>query len=154
MEDSLTPLSMLTSPTTVPADSAVVLRREDLAASIAGSRAAVRAALRGRLSWLFFVGMMLVAPVSVALVYVFRWATLPDWLSLVAGLALGGVLLLTLIRMHLARCQRIVQQYQLRCPSCAHELLDTWIFSGHASVVDLTVQTGRCPYCGEVSFAA
>jgi ribosomal protein S27AE len=50
--------------------------------------------------------------------------------------------------------QCILQQYQLACPRCGHGMLALHDLTGRLTAVDLTVETGRCSHCGEVSFAA
>ena len=130
------------------------LDRGDLGASVAAARAALRAqankprALRA-------VGALFVAEAFAVLVwYACDAAGLSPWISVGAALMLTTAFSIGLVRTLVRSTSRILQQYQLVCSRCRHEMLAPADLSDQRSAVDLTVETGRCSHCGEVSFAA
>jgi transcription elongation factor Elf1 len=71
-----------------------------------------------------------------------------------AALTITTAFSVALVRSLVRSTGRILQQHQLACPHCGHEMLAIADLSGQLSAVDLTVETGRCSHCGEISFAA
>jgi hypothetical protein len=130
------------------------LRRGDLGVCLTGARWALRAqATHAR-------GMKAVAATFAALaVAVLVWyagdtAGLSAWINVGAALTITTSFSVGFVRTLVQETGRIIQQYQLACPHCGHEMLAAADLTGQLTAVDLTVETGRCSHCGEVSFAA
>lgn len=130
-------------PAVLPAPDVVALRREDLAACLAGYRQAAGARGSRVLYALGFGGLV----ASVALLEIGQRAAWPELLAvpiLLAGLgALGGAW-----RLAVRRDAALRGRYQLACPACDRDLLsaaDLW--TKRAIPADIALSTGRCPHC-------
>ncbi|MES3033262.1 MAG: hypothetical protein V4813_04630 [Gemmatimonadota bacterium] len=126
-----------------------VLRRADLAASVT----ACRAALRSRSQWLLAGVGMSGFGVGLALTYLRDAVGAPEIYD-IAALGTGWSIVLGALAVMMSRTRRIIATHQIFCPSCAHPMIDAAATRTVVGPVDTTVQTGRCSYCGEVSFAA
>jgi peptidoglycan/LPS O-acetylase OafA/YrhL len=130
------------------------VRRDDLAASLAAGRAALRMQANNRRGLQAVAAALAAEALAVLAWYLCDAAGLPAWVSLGTALTITTAFSVGLVRMLVRSTRRILSQYQLVCPSCGHEMLALADLSGQPSVADLTVETGRCAHCGEVSFAA
>ena len=130
------------------------LRRGDLGASVAAARAALRDQANKPRAVRAVAAMFAAEALAVLVWYLCDAAGLSAWISVGAALTITTAFAIGLVRSLARSTSHIVQRYQLACPHCDHEMLAIGDLSGQLSAVDLTVETGRCPHCAEVSFAA
>jgi hypothetical protein len=130
------------------------LRRRDLGASVAAARGALRAQANHSRGMKAVAAGLASVVLAVLVWYASDAAGLPAWISLGAALTITTAFSVGLVRKLVRDTGRILQQHQLACPNCSHEMLAMADLTGQLTAVDLTVETGRCAHCGEVSFAA
>ncbi len=129
-------------PAVVAAD-VVALRREDLAACLAGYRSTSAGPGSRPLYALGFGGLL----ASVVLLEIGQRAAWPEVLAVPILLAGFGALV-GAWRLALRRDAALRDRYQLACPSCDRDLLsaaDLW--TKRATPADIALSTGRCPHC-------
>jgi hypothetical protein len=130
------------------------LRRGDLGASVAAARSAFRSKASHSRGMKAVAAMFAALALAVLVWYACEAAGLSAWIGTGAALTITTAFSVGLVRSLVRDTGRILQLYQLSCPHCGHEMLAIADLSGQLTAVDLTVETGRCAHCGEVSFAA
>jgi hypothetical protein len=130
------------------------LQRGDLGASVAAARGALRAQSSKPRALRAVAAMFAAQALAVFVWYWLDAAGLSEWIGLSAALTITTACSIGFVRSLVRRTRRILQKYQLACPHCGHDMLAIADLDGRLSAVDLTVETGRCSHCGEVSFAA
>jgi len=119
------------------------LRRDDLAAAVAGYRRDSRAP-RAWVAVAVGFGGLVVASILIGLGDRLGWPGVFEPIFFVGG----WVVLLTSFGVLWRRERRLRARYQVHCPSCGEPLLDSTSSRPGVSRAELAIATGNCPHCG------
>ena len=131
-----------TSSTLAGADP-LTLRRDDLAAVVAGYRQDSR---RPRARAGLVVGLSAL-PLAVALIALGGYLGWPDVLAPIFFVA-GWTVLIASVGVLSRQERRLRAHYQICCPACGKPLLDRTLSRGGVPRAELAIATGNCPHCG------